>query len=112
LRDPHKLRELTEEDKALLQKLDLEEVLRQLEERLREQRERHDGGNRWVGTGGTSPFGTGGFHPSGIRVGGGTGGRGGAMQTADARKYRPYRNDLVLDVRQIEVALRKLRAFA
>jgi uncharacterized protein with von Willebrand factor type A (vWA) domain len=113
LKDPHRLGELTEEQRAMIEALDLAEVLRQFEERLREQRERHDGGNRWIGTGGTSPFGTGGFHPSGIRVGNsGGGGRGGAMQTADARKYRPYRSDLVLDVRQIEVALRKLRAFA
>ncbi|MCK6592967.1 MAG: VWA domain-containing protein [Polyangiaceae bacterium] len=62
-------------------------------------------------TGGTSPFGRGGYNPSGIPVGGGTGGKGGAMQSADARKYRPYRSDLILDIRQIEVALRKLRAF-
>jgi hypothetical protein len=113
LRDPVKMRELSDEERGLIESLDLEEVLRQLEERLREQRERHDGGNRWIGTGGTSPFGREGFHPSGIQVGGkGSGGRGGAMQTADARRYRPYRSDLVLDVRQIEVALRKLRAFA
>jgi len=113
LKDPIKMRELSEEEKSLIEKLDLEEVLRQFEERLREQRERHDGGNRWIGTGGTSPFGREGFHPSGIQVGGkGGGGKGGAMQSADARKYRPYRSDVVLDVRQIEVALRKLRAFA
>ena len=113
LKDPIKMRELSEEEKSLIEKLDLEEVLRQFEERLREQRERHDGGNRWIGTGGTSPFGREGFHPSGIQVGGkGGNGRGGAMQSADARKYRPYRSDVVLDVRQIEVALRKLRAFA
>lgn len=113
LKDPIRMRELSEEEKSLIEKLDLEEVLRQFEERLREQKERHDGGNRWIGTGGTSPFGRGGFNPSGIQVGGkGGGGKGGAMQSADARKYRPYRSDLVLDVRQIEVALRKLRAFA
>jgi uncharacterized protein with von Willebrand factor type A (vWA) domain len=114
LKDPYKLRELTDEEKALIERLDLEEVLRRFEERLREQRERHDGGNRWIGTGGTSPFGRAGFHPDGVSVGGSgkSGGRGGAMATADARRYRPYRSDLVLDVRQIEVALRKLRAFA
>ncbi|EYF02696.1 vWA domain-containing protein [Chondromyces apiculatus] len=112
LKDPYKLRELTEEERASIERLDLEEVLRRFEERLKEQKERHDGGNRWIGTGGTSPFGTGGYHPDGISVGGqGSGARGGAMRTADARKYRPYRSDLVLDVRQIEVALRKLRAF-
>jgi len=111
LKNAKKLRELSEEEKALIEALDREEVLRRFEERLKEQRERHDGGNYWIGTGGTSPFGRGGFNPSGIPVGGGTGGKGGAMQSADARKYRPYRSDLILDIRQIEVALRKLRAF-
>jgi uncharacterized protein len=112
LKNPMKLRDLSEEEKAAIESLDLEEVLRRLEERLREQRERHDGGNYWVGTGGTSPFGRGGFNPSGVQVGAPSGGGSGAMKTADARRYRPYRSDLVLDVRQIEVALRKLRAFA
>lgn len=116
LKNPYKMRELSDEDKAAIERLDLEEVLRRFEERLREQRERHDGGNRWIGTGGTSPFGRAGFHPDGISVGDGGGkgggGRAGAMRTADARRYRPYRSDLILDIRQIEVALRKLRAFA
>ena len=113
LKNPVKMRELSEEERAGLEALDLEEVLRRFEERLKEQKERHDGGNHWIGTGGTSPFGRGGEHPSGIQVGPtGGGGRGGAMKTADARKYKPYRSDVVLDIRQIEVALRKLRAFA
>lgn len=116
LRNPIQMRALSEEEKAMIEKLDLDEVLRLFEERLKEQRERHDGGNRWIGTGGTSPFGRGGFNPNGLSVGenagGGGGGKGGAMKTADARKYRPYRSDLMLDIRQIEMALRKLRAFA
>lgn len=113
LKDPRKMRELSEEERQMLEALDLEEVRRRFEERLREQKSRHDGGNHWIGTGGTSPFGRGGQNPQGIAVGGqGKGGRGGAMQSADARKYRSYRSDLVLDIRQIEVALRKLRAFA
>jgi hypothetical protein len=111
LKDPRKLRELSPEDKALIEALDLDEVMRMFEERLKEQSSRHDGGDRWIGTAGTSPFGRGGFNPQGIRLGGGSGGKS-AMQTADARRYRPYRSDIVLDVRQIEVALRKLRAFA
>lgn len=110
LRDPRAQRTLTDEERALLQAIDMEELRRLFEERLREQRERHDGGNRWIGTGGTSPFGAQGIHPSGLRVGPKGGGRS-AMGVADARKYKPYRSDLVLDVRQIEVALRKLRAF-
>src|SRR5580700_946634 len=86
--------------RAGLEALDLEEVLRRFEERLKEQKERHDGGNHWIGTGGTSPFGRGGEHPQGIQVGPEGGGRGGAIKTADARKYKPYRSDVTLDIRQ------------
>ena len=110
LNDPKQRRTLSPEELALLQSIDLEELRRRFEERLREQEERHDGGNRWIGTGGTSPFGANGVHPSGVRVGPKGGGRS-ALGVADARRYKPYRSDLVLDVRQIEVALRKLRAF-
>ncbi len=115
LKDPKQLAALTDEQRAALQELSTEELRRLLEERLKEQKERHEGGSKWIGTGGTSPFGTGGEHPSGIsmRARGSQGGGGkGAMGMADARKYRPYRSDLVLDVRQIEVALRKLRQFS
>ncbi len=110
LKDPAKLLFLSDDMKAALDGLDLDELRRLFEERLREQNERHEGGNRWIGTGGTSPFGSGGFHPTGLRVGSAGGGRS-AIGVADARRYRPYRSDLVLDVRQIEVALRKLRTF-
>lgn len=110
LRDPKDRKMLTDEERALLQSLDMEELRRLYEERMKEQKERHDGGNRWIGTGGTSPFGANGTNPAGVRVGPQGGGRS-AMAVADARRYKPYRSDLVLDVRQIEVALRKLRAF-
>ncbi len=110
LKDPRNKRELSAEELAALESIDMEELRRRLQERLREQKGRHDGGNRWIGTGGTSPFGAGGQNPSGLRVGPRGGGRS-AMGVADARRYRPYRSDLVLDVRQIEVALRKLRVF-
>lgn len=114
LKDPKILESLTEEQKAALQNLSVDELRELLEKRLAEQKERHEGGNRWIGTGGTSPFGTGGQHPSGISMRSGSQGRGGrsAMGMADARRYRPYRADLVLDIRQIEVALRKLRTFS
>jgi len=114
LKDPKVLESLTEEQKAALELLSPEELRELFERRLREQRERHEGGNRWIGTGGTSPFGTAGHHPSGMSLRAGSTSRGGrsAMAMADARRYRPYRSDLVLDVRQIEVALRKLRSFA
>lgn len=111
LQDPMKLGELTPEQFAALRAMDLAELMKLFEERMAEQQERHDGGNRWIGTGGTSPFGHSGMHPSGIRVGGQSRGRS-AMKVAGARQYRSYRTDLVLDVRQFGVALRKLRELA
>ena len=107
LRDPKKFEGLTEEQKRLLEALNVDKLREMFEERLREQTERHDGGNRWIGTGGRSPFGRGGQHPTGMRVGKG-GGRS-AMQIAGERRFRAYRKDIVLDVRQIDVALRGLR---
>lgn len=107
VKDPALLAYLSEEERAALKALSLEELRRLLEERLKEQQERHQGGSRWIGSGGTSPFGQGGQHPSGVRIGGG-GGKS-AAQVAAERRFRAYRNDLVLDVRQIQLALRKLR---
>ncbi|RMG08004.1 MAG: VWA domain-containing protein, partial [Planctomycetota bacterium] len=98
------------EEEALLEDLPPEELERMFQALLEEQRERHDGGSRWIGTGGTSPFGHGGHPRAGYRIGGRGGGRR-ALKTADARAYRPYRSDLALDVRSMGVALRKLRAF-
>ena len=100
--------ELTPEERKLLEELDIEELKRLFEERMNEQRERHDRGNRWVGTAGTSQFGRKGEGKEGVRAGG-AGGNKSAVQVADARKYRPYRSDLALDVRQMEMALRRLR---
>jgi uncharacterized protein with von Willebrand factor type A (vWA) domain len=107
LENPQALAGLTDEQRKALGELDLEKLREMFEQRLKEQKERHDKGNRWVGTGGTSPFGSGGQHPTGMRVGGG-GGRS-AMAVADARMFKEYRRDVVLDVRQIDVALRGLR---
>ena len=70
LRDPKALPELTPEQWAALERLGHDELMRRFLETLAEQDERHDGGDRWVGTGGRSPFGHGGKHPTGIRVGG------------------------------------------
>ncbi len=104
--------ELTDQEKALLEDLDVEEIKRRFEELLREQDERHDGGNRFIGTGGTSPFGNSGKAARpGVRVGGRGGGRS-AIQVAQRRAWEGYRDDLTLDIRQMQVALRKLRAFA
>jgi uncharacterized protein with von Willebrand factor type A (vWA) domain len=104
--------ELTDEERKLLEDIDAEELRRRFEELLREQDERHDGGNRFIGTGGTSPFGhSGKANRPGIRVGGKGGGRS-AIEVAQKRAWQGYRDDLTLDVRQMQVALRKLRAFA
>ena len=78
-------------------------------ERLREQTDRHDGGNRWVGTGGTSPFGNAGTSVDGIRVGGSAGGRS-AVRVAMDRQWANYRGDRTLDIRDLTVVLRTLRA--
>lgn len=91
------------------EEVDVEALRAELERRLAEQTERHDGGSRWVGTGGTSPFGHGGWHPGGIRVGGRRG-HGTAVQVAAERNFREHRRDRVLDTRQLGVALKKLRA--
>lgn len=107
LRDPAKLAYLDPAMQALLQELGIEELRRQLLERLAEQKKRHEGGNRWIGSGGTSPFGQGGINPAGVRIGGG-GGRS-ALAVADARRFRELRKDLVLDTRQMGTALRRLR---
>jgi len=103
-----RVQELTPEERELLESLDLEQLKKLFEERMNEQKERHDHGNRWVGTAGSSQFGREGEKREGIRAGG-AGGNRSAVQTADARQYRPYRSDLALDLRQMEMALRRLR---
>lgn len=110
LKDPANRKDLSPEELAQIESLDMESLKKLFEERMQQQKGRHEGGNRWIGSGGTSPFGQQGQNPSGLRVGQRGGGRS-AMGIADARSFRPYRSDLLLDIRQIEVALRKLKAF-
>ena len=86
----------------------LEELLRRLEERLKEQTEEHNGGNYWVGTQGRTPWGNSGWHPGGIRIGG-QGRHRTAMTVAGQRKYRDFRKDNTLDTRQFQMAFRLLR---
>ena len=86
----------------------LEDLLKMLEERLKEQKEEHNGGNYWVGTQGRSPFGNSGWHPGGIRVGGNGLHRTAAM-VAGERKFRDFRKDNTLDTRQFQMAFRLLR---
>lgn len=99
---------LSEEQMAEIQQMDWDTLREEFEKRLREQKERHDGGNHWVGTGGTSPFGHGGHNPAGIRVGGSGGGRS-AVAVAGDRRFRNLRSDRTLDTRQIGTALLRLR---
>ncbi len=107
-----RLPDLTEAERALLEQLDGDELQKLFEQRLREQQERHDGGNKWIGTAGSSPFGNSGrVARPGQRVGGQGGGKS-AVKVASERAFREYRDDLVLDVRQLGMALRKLRAFS
>lgn len=88
--------------------LDLEDIRRMMAERLKEQKEQHHGGNKWIGTGGTSAFGHSGYSPKGIRVGG-PGKNRSALQVAEERNYKDFRGDSILQVRQFQIALRKLR---
>lgn len=86
----------------------LEEMQKRLEELMREQDEEHNYGDHWIGTRGTSPFGNSGQNPMGMRIGGSSGMRT-AMQIAEKRIFKDYRKDIVLDTRQIKVALKRLR---
>ncbi len=108
LEDPKEFEGLTDEQRAMIEELSRDELLQKYLETLAEQDERHDGGGRWIGTGGHSPFGHGGQHPTGLRVGGPGGGRS-AMKTIEERRYRAYRTDETLDLRSTKVALRRLR---
>ncbi len=108
LKDPKNFPQLSPEELAALERLSGDELMRRLLETLAEQTERHDGGDRWVGTGGRSPYGHGGVHPTGVRVGG-PGGNRSAMKVVEERRFEEYRTDVALDVRQMKVALKRLR---
>jgi uncharacterized protein with von Willebrand factor type A (vWA) domain len=108
LNDPKNFEGLSDEQREMLERLSSDELMQKFLETLAEQTERHDGGGRWVGTGGHSPFGHGGEHPTGIRVGGPSKNRS-AMKVAEERRYKDYRTDQTLDLRQTKVALRRLR---
>ncbi|HEV7617934.1 MAG TPA: VWA domain-containing protein [Burkholderiaceae bacterium] len=103
--------ELTPEQKAQLEKFGYDKLMDRLKELLAEQKERHEGGNKWIGTGGTSPFGNGGQNPEGIRIGG-EGGNRTAVKIWETRSFRDYDSERELGTRNIKVALRRLRKFA
>ena len=89
----------------------IEEILKMFEERLKEQTEEHNGGSYWIGTNGYSNFGNSGHSPQGIRVGGQSMYRR-AFQVAGERKFRDFRKDNVLDIRQFQMAFRLLRQYS
>jgi uncharacterized protein len=103
--------ELTPEQKAAIEKMGWDELMETLKKRLEEQKERHQGGNKWIGTGGTSPFGNSGYNPQGIRIGG-KGGNKSAIKVWEQRAYQDYDDAVELGTRNIKVALRRLRRFA
>lgn len=103
---------LTEQQRAELQKANsLAELLQQLEQRLHEQQKKHQGGNKMIGTGGTSPFGAYGDHPEGIRIGGPSR-KHSAVKVWEQRQYKNLDDEQVLSSRQMQLALRYLRRFA
>ena len=108
LNDPKNFEGLTDEQRAMLEQLSHDELMQKFLERLAEQAERHDGGGKWVGTGGHSPFGHGGEHPTGMRIGG-PGKNRSAMKVWEQRRFAEYRTDSTLDLRQWKVALKRLR---
>jgi uncharacterized protein with von Willebrand factor type A (vWA) domain len=106
-------RVLSEEDKRRVEALGgWEQLLETLRQRLREQHERHEGGNKWIGTGGTSPFGGYGFNPEGIRIGQQHSRERRAVKVWERREYRNLDDSLELGTRNLKLALRKLRRFA
>lgn len=104
-------RVFSEEELEKLEKLGFEELMEELQKRLAEQDKPHSGGNKWIGTGGTSPFGHGGQNPAGVRIGG-EGGGGSATKVWKKREFRNLTGEVEIGTRNIKVALRRLRKFA
>jgi uncharacterized protein with von Willebrand factor type A (vWA) domain len=104
-------RHLSPEERAAIEAMGWDELMETLRKRLEEQKERHAGGNKWIGTGGTSPFGHGGYNPAGIRIGG-PGRNRSAVKVWEQRTFRDYDDTQELGTRTIKMALRRLRSFA
>jgi len=104
--------ELSPEEKAAIEKMGWDELMETLKKRFEEQKERHEGGNRMIGTGGTSPFGAYGVNPQGIRIGQAGGRNKSAVKVWDQRAFKDYDDTKELGTRNIKVALRRLRRFA
>ena len=104
---------LTDEEKAKIEALGgLDKLMEEFKKRLEEQQKRHQGGNKWIGTGGTSPFGAYGYNPEGIRVGQHEGRNQKAIKVWDRRNYRDLDDSVEIGTRNIKMALRRLRKFA
>jgi uncharacterized protein with von Willebrand factor type A (vWA) domain len=104
---------LSDEEKQKIEALGgLDKLMETLNERLNEQEKRHEGGNKWIGTGGTSPFGANGYNPEGIRIGQKGNRNNRAVKVWDKRTFKNLSNDVELGTRNIKVALRRLRKFA
>jgi uncharacterized protein with von Willebrand factor type A (vWA) domain len=103
---------LSPEELAKIQKLGWDDLMETLKKRFEEQKERHEGGSKWIGTGGTSPFGAYGQNPQGIRIGQDKGRNKSAVKVWDQRAYKDYDDTQELGTRNIKVALRRLRKFA
>jgi uncharacterized protein with von Willebrand factor type A (vWA) domain len=106
-------RDFTPEEKKQIEALGgLDKLMERLKELFEEQQERHEGGSKWIGSGGTSPFGNGGYNPEGIRIGGDSAGNRTAVKVWDERAYKDYDDQVEIGTRNIKVALRRLRRFA
>ena len=105
-------RYLSPEERAQIEKLGFEKLMETLRQRLAEQKGRHQGGSKWIGTGGTSPFGAYGDNPEGVRIGQDKGRRGSAVKVWDRREFKDFDGDAELGPRNIKLALRRLRRFA
>jgi uncharacterized protein with von Willebrand factor type A (vWA) domain len=105
-------RYLSEEEKRELEALGWEKLWETLRQRLEEQKGRHQGGNKWIGTAGTSPFGAYGYNPEGIRIGQDRNRNFRAVKVWDRREFKDFADDVELGVRNMRVALRRLRRFA
>ncbi|PAU80974.1 hypothetical protein CK501_05260 [Halovibrio salipaludis] len=104
---------LSEEEKAQIDSLGgLEELIETFKKRMDEQTDRHEGGNKWIGTGGTSPFGANGYNPEGYRIGQEKGRHGRAVKVWEKREYRDLDDNVTISSRNIKVALKRLRKFA
>ncbi|OHX10840.1 vWA domain-containing protein [Chromobacterium sphagni] len=103
---------LSDEEKRKLQVMGWDKLMETLRQRLEEQKERHQGGNKWIGTGGTSPFGAFGYNPEGIRIGQHQSRHRRAVKVWDQREFRNFDDKVELGTRNIKLALRRLREFA